>query len=159
MVSTCLSRKINYRKTFFDRLGDKHNLSSNSLSDLLKAPLLVELEAPASALSWCDKHTLVEVGRGLQLLPRLLLQLLSELLSFYRPDVCCRDRHNSTMRRQWQNIRLLRVYEYWTSAEIPFSVGMRCVSSTSLPLASTVLPLSSRIRGVGLFTSLISTFL
>lgn len=91
---------MNYRKTFFDRLGDKHNLSSNSLGDLLKAPLLVELETLARALSWCDEHTLVEVGCGLQLLPRLLLQLLSELLSFYRTDVCCRDRRNSTTRRQ-----------------------------------------------------------
>lgn len=43
--------------------------------------------------------------------------------------------------------------------KIPFSVGMRCVSSISLPVASTVLPLSSRIRGVGLVTSLASTFL
>lgn len=43
--------------------------------------------------------------------------------------------------------------------DLPLSVGMRCVSSTSLPVASTVLPFSSRMRGVGLFTSLISTLL
>lgn len=68
-------------------LGVKSNLGSYSLSDLLKAPLLVELEGPARTLSWCNKHTLVEIGGRLQVLSRLLLQLLAELLPLHRSNV------------------------------------------------------------------------
>ncbi|TNN80965.1 hypothetical protein EYF80_008621 [Liparis tanakae] len=46
----------------------------------------MEFEAPAKALSWCNGHTLVEVGCGLQVLPGLLLQLLSELLPLHRSN-------------------------------------------------------------------------
>lgn len=48
----------------------------------------MEFEALARALSWCNKHTLVKVGRGLQVIPRLFLQLLTELLPLYRSNVC-----------------------------------------------------------------------
>ncbi len=79
-------------KTTGDSPGVKSNLSSNSLSNLLKATLLMKFEGPASALSWCDKHTLVEVGSGLQVLPRLFLQLLTELLPLDSSNVCYIDR-------------------------------------------------------------------
>lgn len=77
-----------------DSSGVKSNLSSNSLSDLLKAPLVVEFEGPAGSLSGCNKHTLVEVGGGLQVLPRLLLQLLTELLPLHRSNVRYTDGGN-----------------------------------------------------------------
>lgn len=51
----------------------------------------MEFEAPTRALSWCNKHALVEVGRGLQVVTRLLLQLLTELLPLYRSNVGYRD--------------------------------------------------------------------
>lgn len=73
----------------FYGLGVKSNLCSNSLCNLLKASLVVELEGPARALSWRNKHTLVEVGCGLQVVPRLLFQLLTELLPLYRSNVRC----------------------------------------------------------------------
>lgn len=63
------------------------NLSSNSLSNLLKASLVMEFESPACALSWRNRHTLVKVGCGLQVISRLLLQLLAELLSLYCSNV------------------------------------------------------------------------
>ena len=47
----------------------------------------MEFEAPARALSWCDKHALVKVGCGLQVVPGLLLQLLTELLPLYCSNV------------------------------------------------------------------------
>jgi len=134
------------------------NLSSNSLSNLFKTPLLVEFKAPASTLSWCDRHTLVKVGRRLQIIPRLLLQLLTELLPLYRSYVSCTERGKWFVSQKNQK-KITCGYRCYETQYIPLSVGIRCVSSISLPLASTVRPLSSRIRGVGLFTSLISTFL
>lgn len=68
-------------------LGSESNLCSNSLSNLLKAPLIMEFESPAKALCRCDGHTLVKVRSGLQVLPGLLLQLLTELLPLYRSNV------------------------------------------------------------------------
>lgn len=74
--------------------GVEYNLSSNSLSNLLKASLVVEFEAPTSPLSLWNSHALVEVGRGLHVLPRLFLQLLTELFSLYSTNICYRDRKN-----------------------------------------------------------------
>lgn len=84
----------NQAETTCDSLQVKSNLSSDSLSNLLKAPLVVESEAPPRALSWCNKHALVEVGRGLQVVPRLLFQLLTELLPLYRTNVRYTDKGN-----------------------------------------------------------------
>jgi len=72
------------RRSFFSP-----NLGSDPLGDLLEAPLLVELEGLAWALSGRDVDPLVKVGRGLQVLPGLLLQLLPELLPLHRTNVGC----------------------------------------------------------------------
>lgn len=68
----------------------EYNLGSDPLSNLLKTTLLVEFEGLSWTLSYWNGHALVEVGRGLQVLVGLLFQLLTELLSFYCMDVCCR---------------------------------------------------------------------
>lgn len=47
----------------------------------------MEFESPACTLSWRNRHTLVEVGCGLQVISGLLLQLLAELLSLYCSNV------------------------------------------------------------------------
>lgn len=132
------------------------NLSSNSLSNLLEAPGLVKSEASARALGGRDEHTVVKVWRRLQIITRFLLQLLTKLLPLYRSYIGWKQELWSMKEKQ----------KYWwdtftqrSTEDSPLSVGMRCVSSISLPVASTVLPLSSRMRGVGLFTSLISTLL
>lgn len=122
----------------------------------------MEFESPACTLSWRNRHTLVEVGCGLQVISGLLLQLLAELLSLYCSNVSYTGKETRFVEYQnKENTLCMFVYKYWISVSmyVPLSVGMRCVSSTSLPLASTVLPFSSRIRGVGLFTSLGSTLL
>lgn len=67
----------------------EYNLGSDPLSNLLKTTLLVKFEGLSWTLSYWNGHALVEVGRGLQVLVRLLFQLLTELLSFYCMDVCC----------------------------------------------------------------------
>lgn len=54
----------------------------------------MEFEAPARPLSRCYKHTLVKVGGGLQVIARLLLQLLSELLPLHRSNVGCTPKLN-----------------------------------------------------------------
>lgn len=51
------------------------------------------------------------------------------------------------------------LFTFSSISVLPFKVGMRCVSSTSLPLASTVLPDSSKMSGVGFVTSRASTLL
>lgn len=132
----------------------EHNLGSDSLGDLLKASLLVEFEAFTRTLGLIERHAVVEVGRGFQVFPRFLLQLLTELLSFYSTNVRYRDADGHRCETPSPPEQ-----EHRSEVRVPFSVGMRCVSSISLPVASTVLPLSSRIRGVGLVTSLASTFL
>lgn len=71
--------------------GGEHDLGSDSLGDLLKAALLVELEAFTGTLGLIERHAVVEVGCGFQLFPRLLLQLLAELLSFDSANVRYRD--------------------------------------------------------------------
>lgn len=68
----------------------KYNLGSDPLGNLLKTPLLVKFEGLSRALRYWHGHALVEVGCGLQVLVRLLFQLLTELLPFYCMDVCCR---------------------------------------------------------------------
>lgn len=47
----------------------------------------MEFEALACALRWWNRHTLVKVGCGLQVVSGFLLQLLAELLSLYCSDV------------------------------------------------------------------------
>lgn len=114
----------------------------------------MKFEAFTRTLGLIEGHAVVEVGCGFQLFPRFLLQLLAELFSFYSPNVCYRnaDGHGCEKLSSPEQ-------EHRSEVRVPFRVGMRCVSSISLPVASTVLPLSSRIRGVGLVTSLASTFL
>lgn len=68
----------------------KYNLGSDPLGNLLKTPLLVKFEGLSRALRHWNGHALVEVGCGLQVLVRLLFQLLTELLPFYCMDVCYR---------------------------------------------------------------------
>lgn len=68
------------------------NLSSNSLSDLLKTTRIVEFEALARTLSWCHGYPQVKVGSGLHFLPGLLLQLLTELLPLYGSYVSCTEK-------------------------------------------------------------------
>lgn len=68
-----------------------HYLGSNPLGDLLEAALLMEFEALTRTLSLSESHTVVKVGRGFQLFPWFLLQLLTELFSFYSTNVRYRD--------------------------------------------------------------------
>lgn len=68
------------------------NLSPNSLSNFLKAPLLMEFKGPARALSSCYKNTLIEVRCGFQVVTGLLFQLLTELLPLYRSYIGCTGR-------------------------------------------------------------------
>lgn len=51
----------------------------------------MEFEGLAWPLSCRHSHAIVKVGSGLQVLVRLLFQLLTELLSFYSTDVCYRE--------------------------------------------------------------------
>lgn len=57
----------------------------------------MELEALARALCRRDEDAVVEVGSRLQVLSRLLLQLLTELFPLHRADVCYRQRKASVV--------------------------------------------------------------
>ena len=83
--------------------GVKTDLSSYSLSNLLEAPLVMEFEAPSSTNSRCNIDTLVEIGRWLQILPRLLLQLLTELLPLYSSNVCYTAEENALKNMKSRN--------------------------------------------------------
>lgn len=72
---------------YYHKIPISHYLGSHPLGDLLEAALLMEFEALTRTLSLSERHTVVEVGRGFQVLPWLLLQLLAELFSFYSANV------------------------------------------------------------------------
>lgn len=58
-------KKKSPKKLTHNKLGVKYNLGSDSLGNLLKAPLLMESEGLAWPLSCGHSHAIVKVGCGL----------------------------------------------------------------------------------------------
>lgn len=90
------------------------HLSSYSLSNLLKPSLVMEFKGLARALWRWYEHTLVKVGRGLQLLPGLLFQLLSKLFSLYRPNVSYTLRSMLVSEQKKNPLSLRLIWTYCT---------------------------------------------